>query len=144
MDEALRRWNRIDVLVNNAGSFAMLPLAESTVAGISAQYALNVVAPSMLAGAALKSLREHKGTIVNVSSTMGHRPADGMAHYTAAAGRRDRADQGGRGGADSVAAQGRTGRGRHLDRPARRPAYELADRSGAHGRRRLRVDLIPP
>ena len=84
VDEALRRWNRIDVLVNNAGSFAMLPLAESTVAGISAQYALNVVAPSMLAGAALKSLRENKGTIVNVSSTMGHRPAAGMAHYTAA------------------------------------------------------------
>ncbi|MCO1654311.1 SDR family NAD(P)-dependent oxidoreductase [Pseudonocardia humida] len=40
----------------------------------------DVVAPGLLAAAALPSLRERRGAIVNVTSTFGHRPAPGAAH----------------------------------------------------------------
>ncbi|MDT5128269.1 MAG: hypothetical protein QOH54_3913 [Mycobacterium sp.] len=83
IDEAARRWGRVDVLVNNAGAAAIVPLAEVTGTGIAELFALNVTAPSLLARAALPYLREVHGSIVNVSSTFGHRPLAGGSHYAA-------------------------------------------------------------
>ncbi|HZZ46419.1 MAG TPA: SDR family oxidoreductase [Pseudonocardia sp.] len=83
VDAAVARWGRIDVLVNNAGVFTAMPLADVTAERIEALFATNVTAPSLLAGAALPMLREHRGTIINVSSTFGHRPIAGAAHYAA-------------------------------------------------------------
>ncbi len=80
---AMQRWGRIDVLVNNAGATGMMPLAETDADRIAALFALNVTAPSLLAAAALPHLRGRGGTIVNVSSTYGHRPLPGAAHYAA-------------------------------------------------------------
>jgi NAD(P)-dependent dehydrogenase (short-subunit alcohol dehydrogenase family) len=83
IEEAIGRWGRIDVLVNNAGAAAVIPLAEVTGARITELFALNVTAPSLLARAALPYLREVHGSIVNVSSTFGHRPLPGGSHYAA-------------------------------------------------------------
>ncbi|MFG2422301.1 SDR family NAD(P)-dependent oxidoreductase [Streptomyces sp. NPDC048448] len=80
---AVERWGRIDVLVNNAGATAVMPLAESDRSVITSLFDLNVTAPSMLAHAALPHLRDSSGSIVNVSSTYGHRPLAGGAHYAA-------------------------------------------------------------
>ncbi|MGQ4430770.1 MULTISPECIES: SDR family NAD(P)-dependent oxidoreductase [unclassified Streptomyces] len=82
-DTAVRRWGHLDTLVNNAGATQVMPLAETTAEGIAALFDLNVTAPSLLARAALPHLRQRRGTIVNVSSTYGHRPLPGAAHYAA-------------------------------------------------------------
>ncbi|KOG75886.1 MULTISPECIES: SDR family NAD(P)-dependent oxidoreductase [Streptomyces] len=80
---AVERWGRLDHLVNNAGATAVMPLAETDKQTIVDLLALNVVAPSLLAHEALPHLRRTSGTIINLSSTYGHRPMAGGAHYSA-------------------------------------------------------------
>jgi NAD(P)-dependent dehydrogenase (short-subunit alcohol dehydrogenase family) len=80
---AAESWGQIDVLVNNAGATLMMPLEQATADGIGDLFALNVTAPSLLASAALPHLRKSAGSIVNVSSTYGHRPLPAASHYAA-------------------------------------------------------------
>jgi NAD(P)-dependent dehydrogenase (short-subunit alcohol dehydrogenase family) len=80
---AVDHWGRVDALINNAGAGAILPLGNVTAERISHIFALNVVGPSLLAAAALPHLAETQGTIVNVSSTFGHKPGAGLSHYAA-------------------------------------------------------------
>jgi NAD(P)-dependent dehydrogenase (short-subunit alcohol dehydrogenase family) len=80
---AVDRWGRIDVLVNNAGAGAILPLADATAERITQILSVNVIGPSLLARAALPHLTATRGSIVNISSTFGHRPAAALSHYAA-------------------------------------------------------------
>jgi NAD(P)-dependent dehydrogenase (short-subunit alcohol dehydrogenase family) len=81
--KAMDLWGRIDALVNNAGAGAILPLADATADRIMDIFSVNVLGPSLLASAALPHLKARRGTIINVSSTFGHRPAAGLSHYAA-------------------------------------------------------------
>ena len=81
--KAMDLWGRIDALINNAGAGAILPLADTTADRIMDIFSVNVLGPSLLASAALPHLKARRGTIINVSSTFGHRPAAGLSHYAA-------------------------------------------------------------
>lgn len=77
----LERFGRLDVLVNNAGAGAILPLESAGAKEIRDIFAVNVVGPSLLASAALPALKKARGAIVNVSSTFGHKAAAALSHY---------------------------------------------------------------
>lgn len=83
IEDVVGRFGRIDVLVNNAGDGALLPLESASAERISRILAVNVAGPSLLAAAAIPELRRSHGCIVNVSSTFGHKAAAGLSHYAA-------------------------------------------------------------
>ena len=83
INETLNTWGRLDILVNNAGAGAILPLPEATAEKVASIFAANVLGPSLLSAAALPYLAASKGSVVNVSSTLGHKPTAGLSHYAA-------------------------------------------------------------
>jgi NAD(P)-dependent dehydrogenase (short-subunit alcohol dehydrogenase family) len=83
IEETVDRYGRLDVLVNNAGAGAILSLAEASADRIDQIFRVNVFGPSLLARAALPHLQETRGSIVNVSSTFGHKAAPALSHYAA-------------------------------------------------------------
>lgn len=76
-------WNRVDIVVNNAGGFAAGPLDSMTDEAVDDLVAINVKAPTMIARAALPHLDVHGGCIVNVTSTYAQKAAARSAHYAA-------------------------------------------------------------
>lgn len=81
--EAVGRWGRLDLLVNNAGAGALMTLDEIGAEQIAQIFTINVVGPSLLAQAALPHLKASRGAIVNVSSIFGHKAGAGLSHYAA-------------------------------------------------------------
>ena len=83
VEEALRRWDRVDVLVNNAAAMAQQSLEEVQADTVTRIFATNVLGPTMLVQAALPHLERSRGAIVNISSTYGHKAAPLISHYAA-------------------------------------------------------------
>lgn len=83
IEEVIHRYGRLDVLVNNAGAGAILPLSQAGFARINEIFSVNVVGPSLLATASLPYLKQSAGNIINVSSTFGHKAAPALSHYAA-------------------------------------------------------------
>jgi len=89
--EAVARWGRLDVLVNNAGISHVIPHADLDAATPEVWHALhevNVVAPFRLVAEARSALREaaargRPGCVVNVSSHAGVRPKGASIPYAA-------------------------------------------------------------
>ena len=81
--EALRLWGRIDVLVNNAGAFARSPLETASPDLVLDLFATNVLGPTLMTQAALPHLKASRGSVVNVSSTYGHKASPGASLYAA-------------------------------------------------------------
>ncbi|WP_421111221.1 SDR family NAD(P)-dependent oxidoreductase [Streptomyces sp. NEAU-S77] len=74
---------RLDVLVNNAGIVRSGALGTLTPEMIDPQIATNVIAPILLAQAALPLLEATGGVIVNVSTSVGQRAWPGSSGYAA-------------------------------------------------------------
>lgn len=83
VEQVVDRFDRVDVLVNNAGAGVILPLAEAGPREIARIFAVNVIGPSLLVTAALRYLQAAGGSIVNVSSTFGQKAAPALSHYAA-------------------------------------------------------------
>jgi NAD(P)-dependent dehydrogenase (short-subunit alcohol dehydrogenase family) len=82
VEDAVARFGRLDILVNNAGAGAVLPLVSASPKQVAEIFAVNV-GPSLLANAAIRHLEAARGSIVNVSSTFGHKAASALSHYAA-------------------------------------------------------------
>ena len=82
---AVERFGGLDVLVNNAAHFALVPLIEADAEAASRFFAVNVAGPLACARAFAKwaVARGRNGAIVNVSSIAGARPAPGCGLYSA-------------------------------------------------------------
>jgi 3-oxoacyl-[acyl-carrier protein] reductase len=78
----LERFGRVDCLVNNVGGTEVRSLAELTDADWQRSFEVNLMSAVRATQAALPSLREHKGVVVNVSSTSAKRPSATLPEYS--------------------------------------------------------------
>ena len=83
----LKRFSRIDVLVNNAGVFRIKKLAEVTSDHIAEVFGANMFGTIHMTLACMAALKKSRGTIINVSSSIAHHPSDrGVSIYGATKG----------------------------------------------------------
>ncbi|HEY0708156.1 MAG TPA: SDR family oxidoreductase [Polyangia bacterium] len=77
------RYGRLDVLVNNAGTIALMPLASLDADQARRTFDTNVLGPIELTRLALPLLTASKGAIVNVTSTQADQPIAITSAYAA-------------------------------------------------------------
>ena len=83
---ALERWDRLDVLVNNAGTTKVIPHHDVDAAPVDVWrqiFEVNVFGTWAMSVAALPALRAARGSIVNVASVAGVRPTGSSIPYAA-------------------------------------------------------------
>ncbi len=79
--EAVQRFGGLDLLVNNAGIGDAAPAGEETPEGWERVMRVNLTGAFLMARAALPTLLERGGSIVNVSSVNGYLAGPGWAAY---------------------------------------------------------------
>jgi NAD(P)-dependent dehydrogenase (short-subunit alcohol dehydrogenase family) len=86
VDEAVHRFGRLDVAVNNAGGAPLVPAASASPGLATSVVRLNLLAPFFVAQAAnaVMQRQEAGGLILNIGSVAVERPAPGAALYAAA------------------------------------------------------------
>ena len=82
----LERWGRLDTLVNNAGTTAVIPHHDLAAASVDVWrriFEVNVFGTWAMTVAAIPALREVRGSVVNVASAAGVRPIGSSIPYAA-------------------------------------------------------------
>jgi NAD(P)-dependent dehydrogenase (short-subunit alcohol dehydrogenase family) len=72
-EEIAQAWNRLDVLVNNAGMARFTSFSDVTPEEMQSQVQLNLLAPYWLTQKLLPLLLTAQGSVINISSTSAHR-----------------------------------------------------------------------
>lgn len=84
--QAVRRFGRLDIAVNNAGGSPAVPAASASPNLVTSVVRLNLLAPFFVAQAANAVMQDQEdgGLILNIGSVSALRPAPGTAAYAAA------------------------------------------------------------
>ena len=82
--QAVARYGRIDVLINNASTFYPTPIGSITAAQFDDLVGTNLRAPLFLSQAAAPALRETRGLIINMVDIHARRPLRAHPVYSAA------------------------------------------------------------
>lgn len=83
-ETARKQWQRLDVLVNNASSFFPTPVGDITESDWNDLFDTNVKAPLFLSQALADSLRQSRGSIINLADIHAERPLSGHPVYCSA------------------------------------------------------------
>ena len=84
VEEAIKIWGRLDVLINNASSFYPTPIGSVTEAQWDDLIGSNLKAPLFLSQAAAPHLRQHQGCIVSIVDIHAERPLKEFPVYSMA------------------------------------------------------------
>lgn len=84
VDEAVKAWNRLDVLINNASSFYPTKMGEATEQHWDDLVGSNLKAPFFLSQAAAPHLKKHNGCIINIVDIHAERPLKTFPIYSMA------------------------------------------------------------
>jgi 3-oxoacyl-[acyl-carrier protein] reductase len=87
--ETKRAFDRLDVLVNNAGVYAFAPLEQVTEAEFTRQFQTNVLGPLLVTQEALKYFGTEGGNVINVSSVVSDSAPPASSIYAATKGALD-------------------------------------------------------
>jgi NAD(P)-dependent dehydrogenase (short-subunit alcohol dehydrogenase family) len=83
IDAVKARWDRLDVLVNNAGILEFSPLTEASSEHVRRTLDTNVAGLIELTRVALPLLRQTRGNIVNLATVIADQPMANMSVYSA-------------------------------------------------------------
>ena len=82
LDDTLAQWQRVDVLVNNAGGYLPKPALRTSTADLERAFRFNVSTAFALSRLAAPHMAETDGAaIVNISSVVGQEPSAGFLAY---------------------------------------------------------------
>ncbi len=84
VSNVIERWGRVDILVNNAGIYPYKALKEMTEADWDKVIDINLKGMFNCVSGVLQNMREHGGSIINISSIAGTTVGyNQLAHYSA-------------------------------------------------------------
>ena len=83
-EQAVARWGRVDVLVNNASAFGRRSLSDIDMGHAQSMLQSNYLGPLFLTKALVPELAKRQGSVINITDIHAERPLPHFAAYSAA------------------------------------------------------------